>query len=237
MTVEAKILELVKQVNPDNPLSYVQNIVKPMCQNKLDNAIIECTDCEIACNSRKSVTRGNPNASILVIGESVSLEQQEGESDYVYPLCDSAGDYLQEVFNYLGVNEEQVFYVNSVNCFPNRNGNKRSSTVAERKNCKTFLDYALKTVDPLLIICLGAVAVNGINEEIGKQKISDIRGNYFTYRGMYVMPTYHPAYFNELKGHMPDEIIETYHSEFVSDIETAITDLQEQFPEINIINK
>jgi DNA polymerase len=237
MTVEAKILELVKQVNPDNPLSYVQNIVKPMSKEKLDEAIASCEDCEIACNSKKSVTMGNPNASILVIGESVSEEQQNGDSDYVYPFCDSAGDYLFDMFNHLGVNQNQVFYINSVNCFPSRNGIKRKSTVAERKNCKYFLDYALKTVEPLLIICLGAVAVNGINEEIGKQKISDIRGTYFTYRGIHVMPTYHPAYFKELQGTMPDEMIEELYNDFCSDLSLAVTDLQELYPQLEIINQ
>lgn len=234
MSIENRIYELVQEADPDNPLSFVQNIVKPMCIDKLNNAIASCEDCDISCG-KKSLVRGNPNASILVIGESVSKEQQDGEDDYVYPLCDSAGDYLQQVLEYLNVDEEQVFYINSVNCFPNRNGNKRSSTVTERNNCKYFLDYALKTVEPLMIICLGAVAVNGINEEIGKQKISDIRGQYFMYRGINVMPTYHPGYFNELSGKVPDELIESYHGEFVSDVEKAITDLQEYYPDINII--
>lgn len=235
MTIESQILKLVEQANPENPLYFVQNIVKPMCQKQIDDVIINCNACEIACGSKKSITRGNPNASILIIGESVSQEQQDGDSDLVYPLIDTAGDYLQEVLTYLNINEEQIFYINSVNCFPHREGIKRSSTIIERDACKTILDYTIKVVQPLIIICLGAVAINGINEEIGKHSVKDIRGKYFMYRGLDVMPTFHPGYFNELNGKVPNELIETYHGQFVNDIEKAINDLTESYPDINII--
>lgn len=235
MNIEEQIYNLVSQANPDNPLAFVQNIVKPMAKEKLDEYIIDCDECEISCNSVKTITRGNPNAPILIIGESVSTEQQE-LGQITFPLCnDKASDNLNQVLSYLNVNEDAIFYINSVNCYPSRNGNKRSSTVKERNNCKTFLDYAIKLVDPLLIICLGAVAVNGINEEIGKQKITDIRGQYFTYRGIPVMATFHPGYFNELDGHIPDELIEEYYQQFTSDITTAITDLHNQCGHLNII--
>lgn len=235
MSIEKQIYDLVSQANPDNPLAFVQNIVKPMAKEKLDEYIMDCDECEISCNSVKTITRGNPNAPILIIGESVSTEQQE-LGQITFPLYnDKASDNLNQVLNYLNVNEDAIFYINSVNCYPNRNGNKRSSTVKERNNCKTFLDYAIKLVDPLLIICLGAVAVNGINEEIGKQKITDIRGQYFTYRGIPVMATFHPGYFNELDGHIPDELIEEYYNQFTNDITTAITDLHNQCGHLNII--
>ena len=235
MSIERQIYDLVSQANPDNPLAFVQNIVKPMAKEKLDEYIIDCTECDISCNSVKTVTRGNPNAPILIIGESVSKEQQEA-GKITFPLYeDKAADNLDNILNYLNVDKNSLFYVNSVNCYPNRNGNKRSSTVKERSNCKTFLDYAIKIVDPLLIICLGAVAVNGINEEIGKQKITDIRGQYFTYRGIPVMPTFHPGYFNELDGHVPDELVEEYYQQFAEDITTAITDLHNQYSHLNII--
>lgn len=237
MSTEKQILDLVSKVDPDDPISYVQKIVKPLAKEKLDKYILGCDDCEISCNSKKSLSKGNPNASIMIIGESVSQEQQDRDSKVVYPFDDKAGEYLKEILEYYNVNEKQLFYLNSVNCFPTRNGVRRSSTVTERNNCKVFLDYAIKTVDPLMIICLGAVAVNGINEEIGKQKISDIRGKMFSYRGIDIMPTFHPAYFIELDGKVPDELIETYHSQFVEDIGSAIEYLKSKYENIKILNK
>lgn len=236
MTIEQQIYDLVVKANKDDPMRYVQNIVKPLARQALDNAILECDACDICNNSVKSITKGNPNAPILILGESVSKEQQEAGQN-VYALEDNAGNILNDVLKYLGVGEDKVFYINSVNCHPTRNGIKRSSTVAERRECKTFLDYAVNMVEPLLIICLGAVAVNGINEEIGKQKINDIRGTYFQYRGITVMPTFHPGYFIELRDKVSEEVIDTYHNEFINDIEKAITDLDMQYPDLKIINK
>ena len=236
-TVEESIYNLVAQVDPDNPLDYVRNIVKPLAQCKLDNLILTCDECEICKNSVKTVTRGNPNAPIMIIGEAVSKEQQEAGQN-TYPLYnDSASDNLNKVLEYLNVDEDKLFFINSVNCFPQRNGTKRASTVAERRNCKTFLDYAIRTVDPILIICLGAVAVNGINEEIGKQKITDIRGQFFTYRGVTVLPTFHPGYFNEIADKVPEELVEEYFNQFCDDITLAISELHSQRPDLNIIKE
>lgn len=236
-TVEESIYNLVLQADPDNPLDYVRNIVKPLAQHKLDSLILSCKDCDICNNSVKTITRGNPNAPIMIIGEAVSKEQQEAGQN-TYPLTnDNASKNLDEVLKYLNVDEDKLFYINSVNCFPQRNGIKRASTVAERRNCKTFLDYAIRTVDPILIICLGAVAVNGINEEIGKQKITDIRGQFFTYRGITVLPTFHPGYFNEIMDKVPEELVEEYYNQFYDDIALAITELNTQRPDLKIIKE
>lgn len=237
--IEEKILDLVKEANPSNPISFVHNIVKPFAIEQLDNYILNCNDCDI-CNCTKTLTKGNPNASIMIIGES-STEDQQG-NEYSYPFECESGDFLNRALEKIGVNKEEIFYVNSVNCFPHRNLNdniiKRAPTKTERTNCKLFLDYAIKTVEPLLIICLGSVATNGINEEIGKHNISKIRGEYFMYRGIKVMPTFHPGFFIELEksAKLDEETITAYQWDFFNDLNKAFNDLQEEYPDLNIIN-
>ena len=236
--IEEKILNLVKEANPANPISFVHNIVKPLANEQLNNYILECEDCNI-CNCTKTITKGNPNASIMIIGESSSEEQQG--TDSIHPFENPSGALLSRALAKLNVNEDEIFYINSVNCFPHRvNGDKlikRSPTKTERTNCKAFLDYAIKIVEPLLIICLGGVATNGINEEIGKQNISKIRGEYFNYRGIRVMPTYHPGYFIELdkSGKLDEETIASYQWDFFNDLEKAFNDLNDEYPELEII--
>lgn len=240
MTIEEQIEELVKKANPDNPISFVHNIVKPLAKGKLDTYIQNCNDCNI-CNCTKTLTKGNPNASILIIGESSSEDQQEQE--YGEPFENNSGEILKAVLNKLNINQDELFYINSVNCFPHRmHGDlqiKRSPTKTERTNCKVFLDYALNMVQPLLIICLGSVATNGINEEIGKQSITKIRGQYFSYRGNNVMPTYHPAYFIELEKSQKfdEEYIDNLKWDFFNDLEKAFKDLHESYPDLNIIKE
>ena len=237
--MDEQILQIVKEVNPDNPISYVHNLVKPFAQEKLNSYILECNDCSI-CNCKKTLTKGNPNASVMIIGESCSEDQQNSDG-INYPFNNEAGESLHKTLQILNVNTDEIFFINSVNCFPNRENNgvkiKRAPTKTERTNCKLFLDYALKIVEPLMIICLGSVATNGINEEIGKQNISKIRGNYFMYRGVKVMPTYHPGYFIELEKskRVDEDTITGYMWDFYYDLEKAFKDLQEEYPNLNII--
>lgn len=241
MDEKEQILNIVKKVDPDNPISFVTNIVKPLAKEKLDNYILECKDCDICSAEKKTITRGNPNASVFIIGESCTFSS-------TLPLIDTEdiGNKFQSILNDLNINENQLFFMNSVNCFPFRqqehNGKidliKRAPTVKERTNCKVFLDYALQIVQPLLIICLGSVATNDINEEIGKQNITKIRGNYFMYRGIPVMPTYHPNFFNELKkNNVDEEIINNYYKDFYNDIKKAFTDVQNEYTDLNIFNE
>lgn len=240
--IEEQILELVKKANPDNPMTFVQNIVKPLAKENLDNYILECEDCGI-CNTKKTITRGNPNASIMIIGESSTEDQQEDSSERIVPFNNESGESLARVLEQLNVNEEQLFFINSVNCFPHRENNgikiKRAPTKSERLNCKVFLDYAIKIVEPLLIICLGGVAINDINEEIGKQNIGKIRGQYFMYRGIKIMPTYHPGYFNQLEkdGKIDEDTINNYKWDFYYDLEKAFNDFNTEHSNINIFNK
>lgn len=238
--IEDKILELVKEVNPDNPISFVHNLVKPFAKQKLDNYILECEDCDI-CKTKKTITKGNPNASVLIIGESSTEDQQN--YDNAYPFDNESGKLLFKALKQLNINIEQLFFANSVNCFPHREHNgikiKRAPTKTERTNCKVFLDYTIKMVEPLLIICLGGVATNDINEEIGKHNISKIRGSYFMYHGVNVMPTYNPGYFIELEKSkkLDEETIIEYQWDFFNDLKKAFSDLQKQYPDLNIINK
>lgn len=246
MTEQQKqIYEIVKKANPGDPLAYAQNAVKSLSIDVLNNAITECADCN-RCNKakiKKTLFNGNPNAVILIIGESVSKDQFDCEEEYLFPFeNDNSYKYLEENFNYLNLDLNNIAFINSVNCYFSKDddNNKRPPTVQERLNCKTFLDYAIKVVNPMLIICLGAVAVNGINEEIGKQNISKIRGNYFYYRGIPVMPTFHPAFFDNLLD-SSEELAEIRYNNFSEDISKAINDLNNQIAtedlNINLFNK
>lgn len=240
--MQDEILKLVKEANPDNPISFVHNIVKPLAIEKLNSYILDCKDCDI-CNSTKTITKGNPNASVMIIGESCTLDQQNDKINCTYPFDNEYGEVIDSILKKLNINIDEVFVINSVNCFPHREDNgsivKRSPTKTERTNCKVFLDYAIKIVEPLLIICLGSVATNGINEEIGKHSISKIRGNYFMYRGVEVLPTYHPGYFLELEksGRYDDDYIVNLKWDLFNDIEKSFKDIDAKHPELNIILK
>lgn len=231
--IQKQIFELVKQANPDNPLAFVLNSVKPLAQEKLNDCISSCNACGICELNNKTITYGNPNAPIMIIGESCS-EFQEGST--CLPLDDIYGDKLKDILDELCVSEDSFFYINSVSCFPHRYVKNetvgRAPTVQERKECKVILDYAIKMVNPLLIICLGAVATNAINEEIGMSNINNIRGEYFNYRDILVMPTYHPKFF--MNDYNDEELNLEYEKKFKDDITKAIQWADKEYPNLNI---
>lgn len=232
MSIEEQIYDLVSQANPDNPVDFVHNIVKPLAINKLNTYIAECQECPISKYNRKSIAFGDPNAPILIIGDSVAEDQIEEINN---PFECDCGILIKETLQDEGIDERDVYFLNAVNCFPCRdNGDKRAPTVKEKRNCSVFLDYAIRTVEPLMIITLGGVALNSINEEIGKVGVEKQRGNWFLYKGIPVMPTYHTDYFKRMEEWSDEETINMYKDIFRSDIATAINWLDESYPDLNI---
>jgi DNA polymerase len=66
--------------------------------------------------------------------------------------------------------------------------------------CLPYLHEQIDLIRPKVIVALGGTAVEGL---LGKTTgIMKLRGNWHTYRGIPLMPTYHPAYLlrNEAPG-------------------------------------
>ena len=60
------------------------------------------------------------------------------------------------------------------------------------QTCIPYLHEQIDLIQPKVLVALGATAVEGL---LGKTVgITKLRGNWQTYRGTPLMPTYHPAY-------------------------------------------
>lgn len=236
MDYEEQILALVKESNPDNPMAYVQRIVKPLAREKLDNYIAGCLDCGV-CDGPRSLTKGNVNAAVMIIGESVLESQWDGsESKYVYPFEDTVeGQMLDKLLNHYKVNHDELFYINAVNCFTCKEVNekqiKRAPSKTEVTSCKVFLDYAIEIVKPVVIILLGNIALNMFH----KEAISQARGKWIDVMGIPAMPTYHPSYLLHLQEKQDPDIVDNYKADFCDDILQALKYIQDNFPDNNVL--
>ena len=231
--IQQEILRLVEEAGPKNPITYVQNIVKPLAVNSLNQAIETCTECPIA-NCVKTKISGNPNASVLILGESPTVADNSG----IAFQCDEQSNKMIKALQRVNANFEELAFMNSIACFPRtETGEKRTPTVKERKACKPFVDYLVETIKPVLIIASGGIAINNLNEDIGKQKVTNIRGKVFYYRGIPVMPTYHPVMFSKLEatGMYGEDHISSLMWEFIEDVENALLLTKELYPHLNII--
>lgn len=233
MDTEDKILQLVQEADPSNPMSYVEDIVKPLARKKLDGYISTCGDCD-TCRGTKSLTYGNHNAAVMIIGESV-LEEQCGEKE-VFPLQGAPEwEMMQKIVSAYNINPEQLFWMNAVNCYTFKEVNgkklKRTPCSAETAGCKIFLDYAIDVVKPNYIILLGNIALNAFEEN----SISKCRGEWTAIKGIPTMPTYSPTYLRQLEDVKEEDIVQEYKADFCYDIKQVFLRAQREFPESDIL--
>jgi DNA polymerase len=89
----------------------------------------------------------------------------------------------------LGLKRKDVYIANIVKCCPPNNRNPEEDEVA---SCRPFVEEQIDMIKPKVIVCLGMVAAQALLG--GETPISKMRGNFFQYRDIPVMPTFHPEY-------------------------------------------
>lgn len=179
--MEEKILNLIKEVNPERPLDYLRKIIKPFCLEKLNEEIKNCSKCG---QCEKCFPHGS--GEIMIIGDYPD-KNQKGQKAF----NNINGQYIVRIQKDLS----NCCFINSISCVPK----KRIPTKDERNQCKDILYHYIDIVKPKIIICLGSIPLLQLNEDIGKQNINLIRGEYFYFRGIKVLPTYSPRYIEQLK--------------------------------------
>ncbi len=156
----------------------------------LEQLAVHCKSCQ-RCGLAETrtnvvVSRGNPNAHILLIGEGPG--QQEDEQGL--PFVGRSGQLLDKIFAAVRLDTNQDVYVcNIVKCRPPGN---RNPTTAESNACIPYLLEQIRLVDPKIILMTGATAMKGLLNI--KKGITKARGEWVEWEGRYCMPIFHPAY-------------------------------------------
>lgn len=137
---------------------------------------------------------GDPRAPLAVVGDAPGFhEDRQGE-----PFVGPAGQMLDRMLeNVIGLRRDQVYIMNVLACRP---PDDREPALPQVEACRGFFDAQLNIVRPRVILALGLVAARSL---LGSdQDIETLRGKWGSYRGIAVMPTFHPAYllrFPDLK--------------------------------------
>ena len=152
-----------------------------------------CVKCPNLASSRKNVVFGvgDISAQLLFVGEAPGAdEDQQGE-----PFVGKAGQLLTKIIQTMGLSRESVYIANILKCRPDTPGQasgNRKPTAEEMQTCIPFLHEQIDLIRPRVMVALGATAVEGLlGQTMG---ITRLRGNWRAYRGIPLMPTYHPAY-------------------------------------------
>ena len=146
----------------------------------------DCQRCRLA-KDRKNIVfgSGSSSAKLVFVGEGPGFEEdQQGE-----PFVGPAGQLLTKIIEAIHLSREQVYICNIVKCRPPRNRNPQPDEI---KTCFQFLDRQIAAIRPDFICALGTIAAQTLLNTA--EPISRLRGRFHDYKGIKLLPTYHPAY-------------------------------------------
>lgn len=151
------------------------------------NDIGLCMRCPLCCEGRSKVvhSEGNTKARLMFVGEAPGADEDaQGR-----PFVGRAGQLLNKIIEAIGLKREDVFIGNVNRCRP---ANNRTPTIAEAATCKPFLLREIAILRPDVIVVMGNTAMKNLLDT--KEGITKLRGNFMDYKGIKVMPTFHPAF-------------------------------------------
>lgn len=153
---------------------------------ELEQQVKVCHECDLYKTRRNIVFgEGNPNAALLFIGEAPGLEEDiQGK-----PFVGRAGQLLTKIIKAIGMRREDVYIANCLKCRPPKN---RTPYPSEIVVCRNYLIQQIDIIKPKVICCLGRPAAQTLL--MSDSPISKMRGKFYDYQGIKVMPTFHPAY-------------------------------------------
>jgi len=152
----------------------------------LRDEIGDCRRCKL-CQARKTIVFGvgDPRATLMFVGEGPGADEDaQGE-----PFVGRAGQKLNEMIRAIGLERKDVYIANVVKCRPPGN---RDPEPDEVRTCSPFLFRQIETIEPKVIVALGSPASKTLLDT--KAGITSLRGRWGLFRGIPVMPTFHPAY-------------------------------------------
>jgi uracil-DNA glycosylase len=166
---------------------------KETAMAELRGRALVCRLCPNLATSRRHVVFGvgDIHSPLMFVGEAPGADEDaQGE-----PFVGKAGQLLTRIIQTMGLNRDTVYIANILKCRPDTPGQasgNRKPTPAEMKTCLPYLLAQIDIVRPKVLVALGATAIEGL---LGKTPgISQLRGNWTQFRGIPLMPTYHPAY-------------------------------------------
>lgn len=148
--------------------------------------VAACTQCPLHRTRSKTVPgAGSTHPLVLVIGEGPGADEDRSG----IPFVGAAGRYLDKWLAAIDMSRDtNCFIANIVKCRPPGN---RDPEPDERAACLPYLIRQIEILKPSVILTLGRVAAQTLletNERIGK-----MHGNEYVYRGIPLIPTYHPS--------------------------------------------
>lgn len=163
--------------------------------DQLKNSLADYEFCDLKKGSRNLVfSSGDPNAQVMIIGEAPGRE----EDIQGVPFVGRAGQLLDKMLRPIGLtrnkdqlNDKLINTAYICNVIPWRPPHNRDPNSDEIEMMLPFLKRHISLVQPKIIVALGNISCRAL---IGKTGITKLRGNWFGFDEIPLMPMCHPAY-------------------------------------------
>ena len=159
---------------------------KDVAMAQIEREIVACRRCSLYQTRTKHVPgEGDLNARLVFIGEAPGRDEDlQGR-----PFVGRAGQLLTKMIEAMGLRREDVYICNVLK---DRPPNNRTPEPDEMAACLPFLERQLDLIQPRVMCALGSIALKAL---LGPHMfISTARGHVHDYRGIPLVPTFHPAY-------------------------------------------
>lgn len=145
-----------------------------------------CDRCGLCGTRTRTVFgQGTARTPLVFVGEGPGADEDREGLAFV----GRAGQLLTQILTAAGIDRESVFITNVVKCRP---PNNRVPTQEEMMRCGDFLEAQLLLIRPRILVCLGNTPMRWILKT--SEGITALRGRWFEWRGIEVMPMFHPSY-------------------------------------------
>jgi uracil-DNA glycosylase family 4 len=127
---------------------------------------------------------GKLDTDVVIVGESPGAPDADSEKPFMGPV----GDLLVKILASIGIRREDVYLTNVVKFISA--GDELTPEIL--KFFTPFLHREMLAIKPKVIISLGNTPTKAL---LGtKKSITQMRGEFYDYHGIKLMPTFNPAY-------------------------------------------
>lgn len=143
---------------------------------------------------------GDPEARVMLVGEAPGAdEDRQGK-----PFVGSSGKLLDRMFDAIGLRRDHKDPVHALyitNVVPWRPPGNRNPSKIEIAMMSPFVERHVELVKPKILIAVGNFSCAVF---VGETGITRLRGNWFEWRSIPVLPLFHPAYLLRGPGRKAD---------------------------------
>ncbi len=154
----------------------------------IQQEVANCQSCALkAQGTQAGCGTGNLNARLMLVAEADGGDDGD-ENQQEQPFVGQAGQLLDRILFAMKMAREDVYICHMIKCKLAQN---RAPEQVEIDACESFLQRQLIDIAPEIILSLGSFATQTLLQTA--EPFSKLRGRWQSYRGIQLMPTFHPA--------------------------------------------